>query len=144
MDGSLFDRITKKLADSAPRRAAIRAGAGATLATVLASIGSVADARKKRKKRCRHVGQTCGSSSKKGRRKCCNESGLIRCEQFPTETCTTLSGFYCCGQVGSICDPNFGTPLKMSPSVHGNCSCCDPLYCGLQEDDQFRCQSERT
>jgi hypothetical protein len=143
MDGNLFDRITKTLADSAPRRAAIRAGAGATLATALASIGSVADAKKK-KRRCRHVGQTCGSSSKKRRRKCCNESGLIRCELFPTETCPTLSGFHCCGQLGSDCDPNFGTPLKFSPSAHGNCSCCDPLYCGEQLDGSFRCQNEPT
>jgi hypothetical protein len=136
MDGRHFDRITRSLADSAPRRAAIKAAAGATLAAALASVGSIADAKKK--KRCRKVSQTCGSSSKKGRRKCCNKSGLVRCEAFPTTTCPTLSGFYCC--------PNFGPPLgpPEDEGSRGNCSCCDPLFCGEQSDGSFRCQTEET
>jgi hypothetical protein len=144
MDGSLFDRITKLLIDAAPRRQAVRAAAGASLAAVAARFG-VDDAgarKKKRKKRCRKIGQTCGS----GNGKCCNNSAVVRCEEFSNLWCqgVELTGFRCCGQVGARCDPTFGTTIDPSPISGGNCSCCADFYCGKQLDGVYRCQTDDT
>ena len=140
MGGNLFDRIAQTLVGTAPRRATVRAFAGSGLAAVAARLGfAEGDAKKRRKKRCRKIGQQCG-----GKRKCCNTSGLVRCEEFPVLDCQDISGFYCCGQVGAKCDPDFGTPRGPSPDTFGNCSCCDPLFCGRQTNGEFRCQIEDT
>jgi hypothetical protein len=140
MGGSLFDRITRTLVDTAPRREAVRALAGSGLAAVAGGLGlGEVAAKKRRKKRCRRIGQHCG-----GKRKCCNGSGLVRCEEFPVLDCPDISGFYCCGQVGAKCDPDFGEPRGPDPETFGNCSCCSPLFCGRQTNGEFRCQIEDT
>ena len=140
MDGTLFDRLTKTLADAGSRRNAVKALAGAGLATVATKVG-VNDA----SARCQKIGESCG-----GNRKCCNQSGLVSCEHFPTSLCLhphKPAGRRCCGQEGARCDPNFGDPLEpreISPHARGNCSCCDPLFCGKQPNGDYRCQAEST
>jgi hypothetical protein len=139
MDASLFDRITKTLADAGPRRNAVKALAGAGLAAVTTRLGvNEASAR------CQKIGERCG-----GNKKCCNKSGLVSCEDFPTSRCLhpqKPAGKRCCGQEGARCDPRFGDPIEprdVSPDSRGNCSCCDPLYCS-KSTGEFRCQSEDT
>jgi hypothetical protein len=142
MDGKSFDRITRLLATINPRREAIRVLAGTGFAAVAARLGADGATGKKR---CRNIGQSCGA-----RKRCCNESGLVRCEEFPANRCQNSgkpTGKRCCGQVGARCDPEFGTPIENpidSPNSRGNCSCCDPLYCGKQANGKFRCQIEDT
>jgi hypothetical protein len=89
---------------------------------------------------CLSNGDACGS----GLLPCCNASGLVRCEMFPANECSDLTGFHCCGGEGEICDPNFGTPTGGGPTTFGNCSCCSPLFCGKQLSGEFRCQAEDT
>jgi hypothetical protein len=89
---------------------------------------------------CRGDDQTCGP----GIGACCNASGLVRCQEFPTDQCQVLSGFSCCGIEGAPCNPNFGPPLIPTPGSFGNCSCCSPLFCGKQADESFRCQDQPT
>jgi len=133
MDGSLFDRITKSLSGSAARRGAVKAIAGVAVA---ARFG-VEAAGAKKKHRCRKRGKTCGN----GQGKCCNTSGLIRCQEFPAGECQELTGFRCCGLLGASCDPDFGTP--QTDHSFGDCSCCAPLFCG-PVGDEFRCREEDT
>jgi hypothetical protein len=100
-----------------------------------------AAARKKKHKRCRKPGATCG-----GRKKCCQGKGTALCQEFSNPLCqgVGLLGNVCCGAEGTICDPNFGTSLIPTEGSHGNCSCCADLYCGEQADGSFRCQTEET
>ncbi len=143
MDGTTFDRFVKALAGSVPRRAAVKALAGGGLAAAGATAGvHELDAKNKKKKRCRKPGQTCG-----GQKKCCKDKGATVCQDFSSSLClgVTLSGNRCCGLEGTICDPGFGTPVEIDPiNAVGNCSCCDPLFCGKQLDGKFRCQVEVT
>ena len=140
MGSRLFDRITKTLADAGSRRNAVKAITGVGLAAVTTKLG-VNDASAS----CQKIGETCGHH-----KRCCNKSGLVRCEDFPTSRCLhphKPAGKRCCGQEGARCDPKFGDPLEpsdVSPNARGNCSCCDPLYCGKQPDGKFRCQTEDT
>jgi hypothetical protein len=128
MDGTRFDFIVKTLVAHAPRREAIKALTSGTLAVVAAKLGvDKTDARKK-KRRCRKRRQTCG------RKKCCgHKSGLVACREFPTTTCTTLSGRFCCGLEGAACSND--------PSIN-NCDCCDGLFCGGLPGQEGRCQEE--
>lgn len=140
MDSSTFDRIVKMLAGIAPRRKAVRGAVGMGVATVASRLSiNATEATKKRRKRCRRRGQTCG-----GKKKCCNKSGLVRCQEFPATECNDIFGFHCCGLEGAKCDPDFGEPTGVGPDTFGNCSCCDPLWCGRQLDESFRCQTEST
>lgn len=138
MDSLTFDRIAKALSGITPRREALRAaiGAGATAAAM--KHGDISLARKKRrhKKRCRKIGQTCG-----GKQKCCTGAGNTLCQPFENSECfgVDLEGLRCCGTEGTRCDPTFG-----QPGAFGNCSCCSPLFCGEQMDGSFRCQTEDT
>lgn len=138
MDGVDFDRLAKLLAGSSLRRTAVRVAAGAGLTALVARFGgdaAVAKNKKKRKKRCRKFGQTCG------KKKCCKTNGPAKCQQFGNQECfgVELSGKRCCGLEGARCNPNFG-----DPGLLGNCSCCHPLFCGQQPNGQFRCQTEDT
>lgn len=140
MDDNLFDRMVKTLAGVRPRRAALRALAASGIAAAtarIAGIDAVATKKKKKKKRCRRIGQDCG-----GKKKCCDNAGPARCEDFPTGECkgTFSPGKRCCGKVGARCDPNFGIP----EGTRGNCSCCTPLFCEDQGGGNFRCQEEPT
>jgi hypothetical protein len=133
MDARLFDRIAKALVGRAPRRQTLKLTLAGVLAATIGKIDPDAEAKSK-KKRCRKTGQTCTANHK-----CCNDSGLIRCREFPVQECGDLTGFHCCGLEGAICDPKFGFPGKF-----GNCSCCDPLFCGKHKHGKFRCQTEDT
>jgi hypothetical protein len=133
MDGRYLDRIAKALAGSTPRRNTIRLSLGGVLAAAFGKIGPDAGAKSK-KKRCRKTGQACSADHK-----CCNDSGLIRCREFPAQECRDLTGFHCCGLEGASCDPNFGVQDRF-----GNCSCCSPLFCGKHKHGKFRCQTEDT
>jgi hypothetical protein len=144
VDGRTFDRIAKALSGMVPRREAVRAVLGTGAAATAAQIGLVATAarqRRKKKVRCRKPGEVCG-----GKKKCCTKNGPAVCQEFSSLLCVgvDLTGTRCCGQEGAGCDPNFGTPLEMSPTSRGNCSCCSPLFCGEQTDGSFRCQTEDT
>jgi hypothetical protein len=141
VDSKLFDRITRVLAGISPRRDAAKALAGTGFAAIAARYGLVATGAKKKKKRCRKIGQSCG-----GRKKCCHKSGLVRCQSFPHRDCigVEFTGRRCCGLEGAPCDPNFGEPLSPDPLTFGNCSCCLGLFCGKQLDDSFKCQTEDT
>ena len=145
MDGAFFDRITKTFADRGRRRDAFKAIAGAGVIAAGLAIDSDDVRAGRKRKHCRKIGQRCG-----GKKTCCNKSGLVRCEEFPADLCQNSgksAGTRCCGQAGARCDPKFGTPLadpEFSPNAGGNCSCCDPLFCGKQPNGKFRCQIEST
>jgi hypothetical protein len=144
VDGRTFDRIAKALSGMVPRREAVRAVLGTGAAAATAQIGLVATAarqRRKKKVRCRKPGEVCG-----GKKKCCTKNGPAVCQAFGSPQCrgVDLTGNRCCGQEGALCDPDFGTPLEMTPNSRGNCSCCSPLFCGRQMDGSFRCQTEET
>ena len=144
MDGSIFDRLVKNLADRAPRRETMRAIVGGGLAVAASQLAiddSAAKKKRKRKKKLRKLGQTCG-----GKQKCSQKQGDAVCQEFANVQCqgVDLSGDRCCGLEGTICDPNFGTPIDISPTSGGNCSCCEPLFCGKQPTGEFRCQTEDT
>lgn len=128
MDGNAFDRITKKMTGSAPRRQAVRTIAGAGLAAVVSRVGiDSVDA----KRRCRKRLKTCG-----GKKKCCNNSGFIKCGEVVDTSkpqCEGFSGRYCCGQDGAACDPELG-----------NCDCCGELFCWPYSEELSLCRSEAT
>jgi hypothetical protein len=136
------------LADTGPRRVAVRALAGVGLATVAARIG--AEETSAGKKRCRKIGQRCRVE----KNNCCpSKFGEVSCVEYPegaTQVGECLGedlrpGFRCCGQLGVRCDPNFG---DSQGNGFGNCSCCPPLFCGRKKkkngDVIFRCQAEDT
>jgi hypothetical protein len=125
MDGNRFDRITRSLVARLPRRDAVRALASAGLATLATRIG-LEETIAGKKKRCRKRRRNCG-----GKKKCCGKN--TACRNFPTPTCTTLSGRRCCGLEGAPCnnDPNIN-----------NCDCCDGLFCGGIQGEPGRCQEE--
>jgi hypothetical protein len=141
MDGSIFDRMTKTLANPGSRRAAAATFTATGIAAISTRLGGGGDAGAK-KKRCRRIGQSCGD-----RKKCCNTSGLVRCEEFPSTFCVGSgkpAGLRCCSQVGATCDPKFGDDKVGSETSGGNCSCCDPLFCGKQPSGKYKCQIEST
>lgn len=131
MDGRLFDRMAKTLSDSTARREAINVLVSAGLATAASFRNDDADAKKKKKKRCLERRAPCG-----GKEKCCNNSGLIRCREFPARECSDFSGRHCCGLDGALCFPANEGNL-------GGCDCCDPLFC-VPENGVFRCREEDT
>jgi hypothetical protein len=145
MDSNAFDRLARAFSGIAPRRNAVQAAIGAGIAASVSRVGSAGvAAKKKRKRRCRKPGERCG-----GKHKCCDKSGPTRCATFDSFLCSgvSLGGRRCCGQEGARCDPTFGDPIEDpvdSPNSVGNCSCCEPLYCGEQPNGQFRCQEEDT
>ncbi len=128
MDGTLFERLSKALSDVAHRRTTFKALAGTGLASLGAPlVFDEAGAKKKKKRRCRKRRQSCG-----GKKKCCG--GDTACREFPTLSCTTLTGKRCCGLEGAVCDN--------TPGIN-NCDCCDGLFCGGVEGPG-RCQEEPT
>lgn len=135
MDGRLFDRFTKTLADIGPRRNAVKALAGAGLVAITTRLGVNAASAS-----CQPIGKSCDAT-----RVCCNTSGLVRCEPFPQGECFdpgVPGGTRCCGDVGAPCDPHFGSRAKF-----GNCSCCAPLFCGRKRRHGkviYRCRTEDT
>jgi hypothetical protein len=140
MDGINFDRFARTLASPSHRRRALVALAGVGL--LGASVHDSDDVSgKKKKKRERKLGQTCG-----GKKKCSKKKGPVSCQPFPSNLCqgVALTGNRCCGLEGSRCDPTFGTPIDVSPISGGNCSCCEQLFCGKQLSGEFRCQVEDT
>lgn len=147
MDSRTFDRIAKALSGVSPRREAIRAALGSGAAATAAQLGSPTSSAKNRRKnkkkkdRCRKIGETCG-----GKQRCCSSAGNTLCQAFDNSECLgiELDGFRCCGTEGTRCDPNFGERASMNPINHGNCSCCGNLFCGQQMDGSFRCQTEDT
>ena len=129
MGGLRFDFIVKTLIANTPRRDAIKALASGTLAAVAVKFGADGTDARKKKRRCRDRRRTCG-----GKKKCCGQkSGLIACREFPTTTCTTLSGRHCCGLEGAVC--------SNEPAIN-NCDCCDSLFCGGIAGQEGRCQEE--
>lgn len=114
MNERRFDRLTKALSDRAHRRTTLKAFAASVLTTLGASIGLDEAGAKKKKRRCRKRRQACG-----GKKKCCG--GDTACREFPTLTCSTLTGRRCCGLEGAECDN--------APGIN-NCDCCDGLFCG--------------
>src|SRR5262245_64581960 len=127
MDGIAFARITKALTGSAPRRQAIMTLAGTGLAAVASRLGVD---RAVGKRRCRKRLQTCG-----GKRKCCNNSGFIRCGEatHPSKPqCEEFSGRRCCGLDGAPCEP-----------TRDGCDCCGELFCADYGTEAL-CRSEAT
>jgi hypothetical protein len=112
MDGTLFDRITRTLADHTPRREAVQALAGSALATIGLALSQAPVLAK-----CRKRLQTCGGKAKK---KCCNKSGLIRCRHPAKHECAEVhgTGRRCCGLDGASCDPTLA-----------DCDCCGFAVC---------------
>jgi hypothetical protein len=143
MDGGVFDRIVMNLAGHRHRREALRAlAAGGVLLAGGSFDAEQAAGKKKKKKRERKLGQTCG-----GKKKCSKKNGPAVCQEFGSSLCVgvTLTGNRCCGLEGSKCDPNFGVSPEPDPvNSVGNCSCCEPLFCGTLLDGEFRCQVEPT
>lgn len=129
MGGDRFDFIVKTLLPHAPRREAIKALAGGALSVVATKLGAGDTDARRKKRRCRERRKPCG-----GKRKCCGrKSGLTACREFPTATCTTLSGRFCCGLEGAVCSND--------PAIN-DCDCCDGLFCGGIPGQEGRCQEE--
>lgn len=142
MDGASFDRIARTLSSPSLRRTALKALAGGGLALAATHTPERITSAKRRHKRCRKAGQTCGNQ-----KKCCGKNGPLVCQPFTSTLCLgeTLGGNRCCGLEGAKCDPTFGLPQEpMDPGSRGNCSCCAPLFCGMQLEGEFRCQVEVT
>jgi hypothetical protein len=129
LDRNRLGFIVKTLITHAPRRDAIKTLASGGLAAVGIKLGVDATDAGKKKRKCRQRRQTCG-----GKKKCCgHKSGLTACRQFPTTTCTTLSGRFCCGLEGAVCNNDL---------TINNCDCCDGLFCGGIPGQEGRCQEE--
>lgn len=101
MDTTRFDALTR-------RRFGLAAGGSSAMLLGLLSGRSV-DAgknRRKRKKRCKNLGDTCQQG---GKRKCCGE---LRCDHHGVNS---LNQTFCCKKLGRPCtDPN---------------DCCSPATC---------------
>jgi hypothetical protein len=123
MDGTLRVRLARVVAGSLPRRATAKVLAGGGLAAAIARFGRSAGEARRKKRRCRKRGQTCG-----GKKKCCDRSGLVVCREFPTTFCPDRSGRRCCGLDGAGCS-------RDNP-VGRHCDCCDGFGCNLEG----RCQ----
>jgi hypothetical protein len=120
MDGTRFDCITRSLTGIVRRRDALRTLAGSGLTTLAGKFGLDRDVIWA-KRRCRRRLQSCG-----GKRKCCNASGLNRCQALVKPSCAQLvdtSKRRCCGQEGASCG---GEGLT---TVEANCQCCGTLCC---------------
>ena len=108
----------------------MRAAVAAALGGVSSGIaGGIAEARKNRK-RCRKRLRQCD-----GRKKCCNGSGLIRCQivqDGDKPACDSLLGRRCCGIDGAPCDP-----------ANNDCDCCPNTFCN-DTDGTFRCTQPPT
>jgi hypothetical protein len=96
MDESRFDAWTRR------RFGATVSGALTALISLAGVNDSEAKKKRKKKKRCRKLGKTCG-----GKRKCCGS--------LPCETIDGLSGKRCCHQSGESCS--------------GEEDCCGFLFC---------------
>jgi hypothetical protein len=129
MSDDVFDRIAKTISRAVPRRDAVRALAGTSLAGIAGSLGLGEAAGKHHHhhhhRRCRKPRQTCG-----GKKKCCGDN--IACHEFPTATCSTLTGRHCCGLEGAPCNYD---------SSFNDCDCCDGLFCG-GTTGEGRCQEQ--
>jgi hypothetical protein len=95
MDAKRFDRLTRSLKDASSRRALLQGVATTTVGLVTLQFDREAEAKKnrKRKKRCRRLGQSCSPA---GKRKCCKRNGVI-CDD------TALNRFRCCEAAGASC-----------------------------------------
>ena len=128
MDGTRFDRLTKTLVASLRRRDALRTLAASGFATLGVSFAfeAIKAKKKNKKRRCRKRRSKCG-----GKIRCCGENNA--CRSFPTASCLTLSGRYCCGLEGA--------PCSNEPTIN-NCDCCSGLFCGGIMGEPGRCQEE--
>jgi hypothetical protein len=95
MDASHFDYLARSLIGASSRRDLLRGAATTAVGLVTLQFHGDAGAKKrhKRKKRCRKLGQSCGTS---GERKCCRRDGVI-CNDF------SLDRFRCCKADGESC-----------------------------------------
>ncbi len=125
MDGNRFDRMTRTLFASLPRRDAVRALAGSSVAAVAARISLLeADARKRR---CRKQGRRCGS-----KKKCCGNK--LKCQNITKPECDHVTGKRCCGLARAVCSNDPG---------HNHCDCCDGFFCS-GTSGPGHCQSTQT
>lgn len=96
MESNRFDMIARHLGDVGTRRKAIMSLATAGLGlTTMQLLGADAKKRKhkKRKKRCKNLGEICTPG---GKRKCCS---TLLCETRPGNTAPD-----CCIPLGSVCE----------------------------------------
>lgn len=137
-----FDRLTRTLAASRARRAAVMASFGGVLAALATRFGPEVDARKKRKRKknkkknknkcatpeCLDLRASCAANAE-----CCGaDLGVVACREHLSTNVACISQFpgrRCCALETVLCNPG-----------NGNCDCCDDLVCSLADDDQFRCQ----
>ena len=137
MDGGMFDRITRTLGATSVRRKALHGALGGGIAAVAGRLGNDAEAKKKKrhKKKCPNVCETCGTSGTpccelredcSNGKTCCNQAA---CRAHTKDLCATLlPGDRCCGIEGTACDPN---------AQH--CDCCDDLVCSADGLGNFIC-----
>ena len=125
MDIPSLQRVLEKLSAAMPRRETVKTITGAGIAAVAAAFSGDGIAAKRR---CRRRRSTCG-----GKKKCCNRSsGLIACQQFPSQQCDAQDGRRCCGLEGATCNNDFG-----------HCDCCPGFFCSGITGQGF-CQEEPT
>ena len=110
MDGNRFDRLTRTLIASLPRRGAVKALAAPSLAAVSARLGAV-EIEAGKKRRCRKHGRSCG-----GKKKCCGNK--LKCQNITKPECDHVTGKRCCGLGNAVCD-----------NANGHCDCCDGYFC---------------
>jgi hypothetical protein len=95
MDAMRIDRLACSLTHSSSRRDLLRGVAITAMGLVTHQVHREAEASKnrRRKERCRRLGQSCSPA---GKRKCCKRNGVI-CDD------TALNRFRCCEAAGAAC-----------------------------------------
>jgi hypothetical protein len=118
MDGSTFDRLTRRLTTGSSRRQALAALVAIGLGGALASADPQLTAAKKNKK----LGESCDKA-----KEC--ESGLHCNKLFQNKVCNT-KGTRCCAKNGTKCP-------------HGDCDCCKGFHCRFDSDSsKQKCVSD--
>jgi hypothetical protein len=103
MDANRFETLIRSVSKAPSRRGALRLLAGSVLGSLLTFDEAVVAKRKRKKKRCKNLGDGCTPG---GKRKCCGElicstigkgiglEGPERCCKQPGEPCTVFDD--CC------------------------------------------------
>jgi hypothetical protein len=120
VDGSMFDRLTQRLATGSSRRQALVALAAIGLGGALAADPQLTEAKKNKKNK--KLGESCNKA-----KEC--QSGLHCNKLFNNKVCNT-QGTRCCAKNGTKCP-------------HGDCDCCKGFHCRFDSDSsKQKCVSD--
>lgn len=117
-----FDSVTRVIAASTTRRAALLALVGSALAGIAPELAEAKKHRghknKKHDDRCKRAGQTCGSNSSCCQHNCCGGT----CRSESDVCCQTVGGTTACPAGSACCDPARSTVGGCAPA--GFTVCC--------------------